>query len=1087
MPNTLLRGALLCALLACAAPAFAQDPTGNIEGAVTDTSAAVVASARVVVKHLETGFAKETTASADGFYRLPLLPVGAYSLTVEAPQFARLVQEPVQVNVSQTVRVDVRLELSSVRETVTVTGAAQLVDTSTNTLGRVVTGRELVDLPLNGRNFTQLGLLQTGVAPLTAGIATAGGSLRQGHAYAVNGMRPEQNVYLVDGAQNMNRMDGGYALKVPVDAIAEFRILTQSAPPEYGGTGGATTSVVTKSGGNAFHGSLYEFLRNDVFDARNFFSADVEPLEQHQFGGTAGGPVARDRAFFFGYYEGFRNKQGFTTTATVPTLAERQGDFSGMATPLLNLAAGGTPFPGNRIPAAAMSPLAAGILNQYPVGNVSPSIYRETVVGENHLDQVGGRLDFNPSSNDQLFARYFYSGGNNYNPISVRGSDAPGFPTRDDIAAHSTVVSSTHIFSPTLTHSLRGSYLHYKFFFDQRLNKTPPSALGFGYASSNEIGEGPPFFNVAGYTPIGGAITGPRQSTQRTFEVQDSLSWASGSHLVKGGAEFRRTSLDMFQAIAPNAFFVFASTFPTNNAIANLLLGTPVTFYQGLGDFSREINVWGVGAYAQDEWRVSRHVTLNYGLRYERINPFYETEDRLNAFVPGQQSTVRPDAPRGLLFPGDAGIGRGIAQSFNAFMPRVGIVWDPTGSGKWSVRSSYGLFYDQFQNGSGTASQVAISATPAAQFNQYGIGLNFQNPYLGRVYPAPNTFVRPSTVFAMDKDAKPPYSENWNLSVQRSLFDRYLVEVRYVGASGHRLPRNVEANPAIYGPGATAGNADRRRLYANCPADGGACDFSTIAMLRNSTSSSYHAGQASLSRRYGSGVGFNVSYWYSKSLDYLSAMNLSGAAAKPLAGENDLAQNPFDLEAEHGPSLFDARHRFVASASWEPRLSDRAPFAVKALLNGWQVNAIASHNSGLPFTVSDTANVALQANSPPISGFAASRPNLIGDPNSGPRTVNQWLSRDAFQRLSPLTQAGQFGDAGRNIARGPAYTNVDVSLVRTFTLSGATRLQFRAEAFNIANHANFGLPVSDLNSANFGRIFTAASPRLLQFALKLMF
>ena len=457
------------------------------------------------------------------------------------------------------------------------------------------------------------------------------------------------------------------------------------------------------------------------------------------------------------------------------------------------------------------------------------------------------------------------------------------------------------------------------------------------------------------------------------------------------------------------------------------------------------------------------------------------------------QSQVRPEAPRGLVFPGDPDVCDGIACGAYGVMPRIGVAWDPTGDGTWSVRSSYGIFYDQFQNGSGTASQVAVSAIPWAQFNQYsGQGLNFQNPYQGRVMPGPETFVRPSTVFTIDRDAKPPYAQNWNLSVQRALFDRYLVEVRYVGAKGSRLPRNIEANPAVYGPGATAQNADRRRVYANCPADGvSPCDFSTIAMLSNITRSSYNAGQVSLSRRYGAGVGFNVSYWYSKSLDELSAMNLSGSAAKPLAGENDLAQNPFDVHAEYGPSLFDARHRFVASASWEPRLSARAPRAVAAVLGGWQLNAIATHNSGTPFTVSDTANVALQANSPPISGFAASRPNVIGDPNGGPRTIDAWISRSAFQRLNPQTQAGQFGDAGRNIARGPSYTNVDVSLVRTFRLTqGATRgatLQFRAEAFNVANHPNFGLPVADLNSANFGRILSAGPPRLLQFALKLAF
>jgi hypothetical protein len=1068
--------------------AGAQDTTGSIEGAVTDRTAAAIRGARVVAINVDTGLAKETESAPDGFYRILLLPVGTYRVTVHAPGFATLVRDAIDVNVGQGVRVNAELELSSVTETVKVAGGAQLVDTSSNALGRVVTGRELVDLPLNGRNFTQLGLLQTGVAPLTLGVATAGGSLRQGQAYAVNGMRPEQNMYLVDGAQNQNRMDGGYALKLPVEAIAEFRILTQTAPPEYGGTAGATTSVVTRSGTNQFHGAVYEFVRNDAFDARNFFSEKVEPLKQHQFGGTLGGPVARDRVLFFAYYEGFRNTQGLTTTATVPTAQERQGDFSGLGVPLLNFAAGGVPIPNNRIPAAAINPVSRNVLDLYPLGNVSPSLYRETVVMRNKYDQSGGRLDLNLSSASQVFARYSYSGGDNVNPVSVRGTDVPGFPTRDDYSSHHATASSTHILSPSLTNSLRGSFLRHAFFFDQRLNRTPPAALGFGYASSNEVGQGPPFFNISGYSPIGGAITGPRNSTQRTLEIQDSIAWTNHAHLVKVGAELRHTGIDMVQTIAPNAFFVFAGNFPTNNAVANLLLGAPVVFYQGLGDFGREVGVWSAGAYAQDEWRITPRVTLNYGVRYERINPFTERDDRLNGFVPGVQSTVRPDAPPGLVFPGDPGIGRGIADSVHAFMPRAGVVWDPAGTGIWSIRGAYGVFYDQFQNGAGTTSQIAISSTPWAQFVQFsGAGLNFQNPYLGRTMPPADTFVRPSTLFALDPGTKPPSVRNWNASIQRSFLNRYVIELRYVGAKGRHLPRNVEANPAVYGPGATAQNADRRRIYAGCPADNGPCALSTVAMLTSVARSSYQAGQVSLSRRLGGALAFNVSYWYSRSFDHLSAMNLSGAAAKPLAGENDLAQNPFDLEAEWGPSLFDARHRFVASASWMLPAWSAAPSAVRTLVGGWQLNLIATHNSGTPFTVSDSANVALQANSPPISGFPASRPNVVGDPDAGPRTVEEWISRSAFERLNVQTQAGQFGNAGRNIARGPAYTNVDMSLVRDFPLAGRARLQFRAEVFNLANHPNFGLPVGDLNSPSFGRILSAGPPRLMQFAAKLLF
>jgi len=545
----------------------------------------------------------------------------------------------------------------------------------------------------------------------------------------------------------------------------------------------------------------------------------------------------------------------------------------------------------------------------------------------------------------------------------------------------------------------------------------------------------------------------------------------------------------MFQAIAPNAFFIFSAGFPTNDGIANLLLGAPVTFYQGLGDFHRGVRNWNAGVYAQDEWRVTARLTLNYGVRYERVNPLTEVKNRINGFVPGVQSKVYPNAPLGVLFPGDPGISPGIAAGDNAFMPRAGFAWDPKGDGKWAIRSSYGIFYDQFQNGTGAASQVPISSLPAAQFNQYsGAALtNFTNPYQGHTFPAPNTFVSPSTVFGIDPTARAPYVQSWNFGIQRSLLDRYLLEVRYVGSKGTHLPRNVDANPAPYGPGATSQNADQRRIFAGCPTGGGTCALSTVGQLSDITNSTCEAGQATLSRRFMSGLAFNISYWYAKSLDYLSSINLAGASSQPLAGANDLAQNPFNLAAEHGPSLFDARHRVVASASWQPRVSKSAPLAVRKILGGWELNLIASHNSPTPFTVYDSTNVALQANSPPISGYPASRPNLIGDPNSGPHTVSAWITRAAFQRLNPLTQAGQFGNAGRDIARGPAFSNFDASLARTLALTESTRLQFRAEGFNIANHANLALPVADLNSPNFGQILTAGSPRLLQFALKLSF
>lgn len=1069
--------------------ARAQDATGALEGRLTDKNGSPVANATVQLKNIETNAIRSQVTDSDGVYRLVQLGVGHYTLSIDARGFAHFSQSSIEILVSQTKRIDVPMSLASAHESIEVTASTATIDTSTNTLGKVVESREVLDLPLNGRNFAQLGLLQSGVAPLSAGLATEGGSLRSGQSYAVNGQRPEGNNFLLDGVQNVNRMDGGFALKIPIDAIAEFRILTNTAPPEYGANTGSTTSVVTRAGGNLFHGTAYEFFRNDALDTRNYFSSSVEPLKQNQFGVTTGGPIRTDKLFFFSYYEGFRNQQGITTSATVPTDAEKHGDFSGIGHPLINFAAGGVPFPNNQIPPAAFDQVAVNVANLYPLGNVTPSIYTATVVGTNDDDQTGIRFDLHQSEKSQYFGRYSYYTGYNINPVSVRGSDLPGFPTRDDYTAHSVVGSNTYLVSPSKVNSFEASFFRYQFLFDQRLNRTPPRSLGFDYDSASAIGQGPPFFNLSGYSPIGGAITGPRTSVQNTYEVHDGFSWFHGNHSIKVGGEFRRNQLNLFQSIAPNAFFIFASSFPTNDAFANLLLGAPVVFYQGRGDFTRYVRNWNLGSYYQDEWRTTSRFSFNYGMRYEIINPNTETRNRLNAFVPGQQSHVMPNAPTGVLFPGDPGVPRGIAPSYyKGFMPRVGFVWDPTGEAKWSIRSSYGIFYDPFANGSGVTSQAPISSLPWAQFEQITPPLlKFDSPYSDVSIPAPNTFLSPSTPFVMDTKARPSNAQDWNLSVQREVAKSYVLEVRYVGTKGTHLPRNIDANPAVFGPGATAQNADRRRIYANCAPNNGPCQFATIAELTYGQNSTYHAGQASFSRQYAGGLGFNVSYWYSKTLDYLSSMNLQGASAKPLSGENDLAQNPFDLKAEHGPSIFDARQRFTASTTWEIPFAHNLQGFRKTLLDGWQLNGIASANSATPFTVYDSANVSLQASAPPISGFFASRPNLVGNPNHGPRTVDSWVDTTPFQRLNPQTQAGQFGNEGRNAVRGPAFADVDLSVMKTTTVTERLHAQFRAESFNVANHANFGLPIADISSQNFGRILLASPPRLTQFALKLLF
>ena len=1099
-----------------AAVSSAQDISASIRGTVTDEGGGAVSGVRVTAINTETGLQRAAISNSLGAYVLVELPVGHYRLEAEASGFKKYVQQGISLDVNESATVPVHLIVGTSTESIEVKANAPVIESTSTNLGQTVGEREILNLPLNGRQFTQLGLLQTGVVPLTPGLLEAGGPARQGQPYAVNGQRPESNNFLIDGADNFDTVDGGLVMEPPIDAIAEFRILTHTANAEFGHSTGSTTNIVTRSGTNGYHGTAWEFFRNSAMDAKSFFADSVEPLHRNQFGGVLGGPIKKDKTFFFLYYEGIRYSQGATTLATVPSNAERTGNFADQC-PLNNGKFNGQglcidnstgqisqngqlfnffvppnsppqPIPFNQLP--AISPLSQTLLQYYPLSNSGAFTYVGTQTVTNNSDQFGVRVDHYLTGRDMLNLRYSFGQSSDMDPLPTGGANVPGFPVATNQRAQNFVAQETHTFSPTVVGILRASYLRNKFLLGNSVNHTDPASLGFQYTPSLEEAIGPPFIQVGGYASIGNPITGPRNSYQNTYDFSGSLTWIKGKHELKFGGGYQYDQINVLQGIATNGFFVF-STFPLSNAFASFLFGQPVVFLQGGGNFYRGLRGHAFNLYGQDTWKISRRLTLNYGLRYEVPSPYTEIHNYQNLWIPGRQSTVFPTAPAGLLYPGDKGVPRGlIPTDRTAFAPRVGLAWDVRGDGKWLVTSAYGIFYDPYYTGQGGPLQDPISAPPYLQTPQVSLP-NFADPFNGQ-NPFNGTFSENMTLLVLNPNLRLPYAQDWNLNVERALGSDWLLEVGYIGTKGTKLPRFIEANPAVYIPGqSTQDNADQRRLYSGCTITGTTpCTYSSVGEIAGIADSSSNALQVSLKKRFSHGFSMLASYTFSKTLDDVSSFNITGSASQSVAGENDLAQNPFNVKSEWGRSMFDSRHRLVVSYQWNLPWFNHPQNWYGHILANWQVNGITTLMSNTPFTVYDSSNPSLQGSAPEISGFFSSRPNIVGNPNTGTcpggaavRTPQCWFNTGAFQHAA----TGQFGDVGRNTLDGPAFQQWDFSAIKTIPIHEAMNLQFRAEIFNIFNNVNFLLPNNDINSPNFGQIQAAQPGRVVQLALKFAF
>jgi hypothetical protein len=1068
--------AMILSIVLAPATVWAQ-ATGQINGVVTDPSGALLPGVTIEATSNATSATRSAVTGIDGLYTIPLLPPGVYTVKATLQGFRTAQRDDVRVAVTETARVAFQLEVGQLTETVTVTAEATLVETSNATHGIVIDEQKVVDLPLNGRNFTQLGTLIPGVVAPPGGLggqsgdATPGGFGNATGGFNVNGMRNQSNNFLMDGATNNDTFNTGFVLRPPPDAIQEFKILTHAFAAEYGRNAGSVVNVVTKSGSNTLSGAVWEFNRDDALNARNYFApvTQAKPeLKQNQFGAAVGGPLMRNRLFGFGFYEGYRNDSGSTTNVLVLSEAQRRGDFSGGAAirdPLT-----GQPFPGNIIPSNRISPAAAQLLKDFvPLPNSPGNRYIVSPTISDTRDQFGGRIDLQMGSRQSVLVRYMRSETDRATPRIIAPVDQRALATlQDALLSHNFVISSRIINQAR--------------FSVNRITANPavtsglnPRDYGINFANTNPIAAGLPSIVVTGFFGGGSAALGDAQQpfvdrVNHVWQFADDLTWIAGRHSLKFGADVRREAMRIAFINRPNGDLTFSGGL-SGNAAADFLLGLPAQARATTQQAVQDGYGWLFAGYAQDEFRITPQFTLNLGVRYELPTPFIDKNDAITGFVTGMQSTKYPAAPRGLVYPGDSGIGRGIVPTdTNNIAPRVAMAWDPIGDGRTSIRAAFGIFYDALA-GQGDFFQSGVLSppfTPLVELNTPA-PITIADP-LAAVAGPPNPFPANLTIIGWGDDFKSPYAQHFNAGVQRQLFGRLGAEVAYVGSRGHNLPIFMEVNPGVFTPGQTA--AGRRIMPA----------FALVRPTFPVAKSWYDSLQTSLRMLPARGLNFLASYTLGKTTDHVSGLNIGGEARPVMpVTQGDEASIERALEFEKGPALFDARHRFVISFGYElPRL-EQSSAIVRHLAGGWQLNGIYQAQTGFPLTVTRGAVLDIR--------YMTNRPDIIAgcDPNDGPKTTAQWFNTSCFQPLT-LAQTGERpGNAGRNSVRGPGFQRTDLSIFKNFDFATRHRIQVRIEGFNILNQARFAQPNGTFGSATFGQITAAEDGRVVQLGVKYVF
>ena len=1138
-------------LLACAALP-AQNATGKISGVVTDPTGAVVVGAKVTVTNSGTKVSRQTATDKEGQYQVLQLPIGRYDITAEAPGFSRtVVQGKNSLEINQSLRVDVSIEVGSVKDTITIEGATGGVETENATVGATVIGNAIHELPLNGRNAFDLLATQPGVTP-----TNPDNNQSQGAGYSIGGGRTDSVTFLLDGGNNNNLLSNTYVVNPNPDAIAEFKILESNYSAEYGRNAGGIVSVVTKSGTNSAHGSAYDYIRNDALNANDFFSnaigAPRNVLKRHQFGVTLGGPVfvpkvfdGRNKLFFFFSYQGQR-QSSIAQDGNIPVMTplEAGGNFSksnsGAPDPLVVSYLRANPYFQSNPTLAAQGIIDPSKINNVSANYVSKGLFPVSPAGvvlstagaKSNNDEFLGRMDYNISNSDSLNVTLTSRNSTQVIPFSdpLGGANVPGFPNNQLNAGYFGTVTYNHIFKPTLINEARmtaqrgnlGQWF-------PGANLPNGSQLGATGVTPDQA-TGPVLLNLFGHgTNIGYSPNGPTTLINNTFQYSDNLSWTKGSHSLKFGFYFspyqNNTLYDYF---VNGAFFFYGQGgIGSGNDFADFMMGLPDEFLQ-FGSAPSNIRSKSYAFYGQDEWRLSKRLTLNYGLRWEYASPKIDTQGRSFSFMPGLQSTRFTNAPLGLVFPGDKGAPNGANfPNRTNFAPRLGIAWDVFGDGKTAVRAGGGMFYDilkgednlQFNGQVPFFSYADLFLNPADP--QSGPGGNYMaDPFTatGSVNPFPSHPPAKNVDFAssgflpvggggvyyVDPHLKTPYVFQYNFSIQQRLPGGLVGEAGYVGSSAHGLTALVDVDPYVPGTNHRIYNTDQSNPI-----------YSYMEEFMNVANSNYNSLQTNLTKRFADssfgGTFFTLSYTWSHEIDNSSGFRQTRSSIVPY----------FNHGMFRASGDFDVRHSLSFSGGWDLPFDKMWAKGPKVLTKGWSLYPILTYRTGFPLDVFAGLSTSNANPGPAGDGQAALvRADLVGNTITtlNPRNYttingtggNYWFSPNNFSnarllalnaiaKSDPAGLAGiaSYGSLPRNALRGPGMINTDLSIAKhLFVFREKLDAELRADAFNVFNHTNFANPTTNINSPTFGTISSVVGasdpnnprgPRIIQVALHLKF